>query len=87
MLLLAFIPAALGRHYIAMFESTQNVTLKPPESWREALLDTRVMDLFLTVSPPPYNPALTHHLALILLLPFLPCQYSCLPFYWGTIML
>uniref|UniRef100_A0A8C9WSW8 Exportin-4 n=1 Tax=Scleropages formosus TaxID=113540 RepID=A0A8C9WSW8_SCLFO len=49
MLLLALIPAALGRHYIAMFESTQNVTLKPTESWREALLDTRVMDLFFTV--------------------------------------
>ncbi|KAG7467247.1 hypothetical protein MATL_G00151340 [Megalops atlanticus] len=32
-----------------MFESTHNVTLKPTESWREALLDTRVMDLFFTV--------------------------------------
>uniref|UniRef100_A0AAY4DSA5 Exportin-4 n=1 Tax=Denticeps clupeoides TaxID=299321 RepID=A0AAY4DSA5_9TELE len=40
---------SLGRHYIAMFEATQNVMLKPPESWREALLDTRVMDLFFTV--------------------------------------
>uniref|UniRef100_A0A8C7X9G8 Exportin-4 n=1 Tax=Oryzias sinensis TaxID=183150 RepID=A0A8C7X9G8_9TELE len=40
---------SLGRHYIAMFEATQNVTLKPTESWREALLDTRVMDLFFTV--------------------------------------
>ncbi|AWP13536.1 Exportin-4 [Scophthalmus maximus] len=40
---------SLGRHYIAMFEATQNVTLKPSESWREALLDTRVMDLFFTV--------------------------------------
>ncbi|KAM3861785.1 exportin-4 [Diretmus argenteus] len=44
-----FLPPNLGRHYIAMFESTQNVTLKPTESWREALLDTRVMDLFFTV--------------------------------------
>ncbi|TNN25261.1 Exportin-4 [Liparis tanakae] len=42
---------SLGRHYIAMFEATQSVTLKPTESWREALLDTRVMDLFFTVSP------------------------------------
>ena len=42
---------ALGRHYMAMLESTQNVTLKPTESWREALLDTRVMDLFFTVRP------------------------------------
>uniref|UniRef100_A0A8C7GRD7 Exportin-4 n=1 Tax=Oncorhynchus kisutch TaxID=8019 RepID=A0A8C7GRD7_ONCKI len=40
---------SLGRHYIAMFESTQNVMLKPTETWREALLDTRVMDLFFTV--------------------------------------
>uniref|UniRef100_A0A3Q3JYA9 Exportin-4 n=1 Tax=Monopterus albus TaxID=43700 RepID=A0A3Q3JYA9_MONAL len=40
---------SLGRHYIAMFEATQNVMLKPTESWREALLDTRVMDLFFTV--------------------------------------
>uniref|UniRef100_A0A3B3BS37 Exportin-4 n=1 Tax=Oryzias melastigma TaxID=30732 RepID=A0A3B3BS37_ORYME len=40
---------SLGRHYIAMFEATQNVTLKPTESWREALLDTRIMDLFFTV--------------------------------------
>lgn len=40
----------LGRHYIAMFEATQNVMLKPTESWREALLDHRVMDLFFTVS-------------------------------------
>ncbi|MFT7818260.1 exportin-4 isoform X1 [Arapaima gigas] len=48
-LLLALIPVALGRHYIAMFESSQNVTLKPTESWRETLLDTRVMDLFFTV--------------------------------------
>ncbi|KAJ3592518.1 hypothetical protein NHX12_007645 [Muraenolepis orangiensis] len=30
------------RHYMAMLESTQNVSLKPTESWREALLDTRV---------------------------------------------
>ncbi|KAM6970209.1 LOW QUALITY PROTEIN: exportin-4 [Aplochiton taeniatus] len=44
-----FLPPNLGRHYIAMFESTQNVMLKPTESWREALLDTRVMDLFFTV--------------------------------------
>uniref|UniRef100_A0A673W7C2 Exportin-4 n=1 Tax=Salmo trutta TaxID=8032 RepID=A0A673W7C2_SALTR len=29
--------------------STQNVMLKPTETWREALLDTRVMDLFFTV--------------------------------------
>ncbi|KAI5621309.1 exportin-4, partial [Silurus asotus] len=36
-------------HYIAMFEATQNVMLKPTESWREALLDHRVMDLFFTV--------------------------------------
>uniref|UniRef100_A0A8C4ETV5 Exportin-4 n=1 Tax=Dicentrarchus labrax TaxID=13489 RepID=A0A8C4ETV5_DICLA len=28
---------------------SENVTLKPTESWREALLDTRVMDLFFTV--------------------------------------
>ncbi|XP_014020255.1 exportin-4 isoform X1 [Salmo salar] len=44
-----FLPPNLGRHYIAMFESTQNVMLKPTETWREALLDTRVMDLFFTV--------------------------------------
>lgn len=51
MLLLALTAGrSLGRHYIAMFEATQNVTLKPTESWREALLDTRVMDLFFTVS-------------------------------------
>eukprot|EP00064_Thunnus_orientalis_P004786 superscaffoldBa00000447_g4798 len=49
MLLLALTGGgSLGRHYIAMFEATQNVTLKPTESWREALLDTRVMDLFFT---------------------------------------
>uniref|UniRef100_A0A8C1SYJ9 Exportin-4 n=1 Tax=Cyprinus carpio TaxID=7962 RepID=A0A8C1SYJ9_CYPCA len=41
---------SLGRHYIAMFEATQNVMLKPTESWRETLLDHRVMDLFFTVS-------------------------------------
>lgn len=40
----------LGRHYIAMFESSQNVMLKPTESWRETLLDSRVMELFFTVS-------------------------------------
>uniref|UniRef100_A0A8C1SW67 Exportin-4 n=1 Tax=Cyprinus carpio TaxID=7962 RepID=A0A8C1SW67_CYPCA len=40
---------SLGRHYIAMFEATQNVMLKPTESWRETLLDHRVMDLFFTV--------------------------------------
>lgn len=51
MLLLALtISGSLGRHYIAMFEATQNVMLKPTETWREALLDTRVMDLFFTVS-------------------------------------
>ncbi|XP_041739250.1 exportin-4 isoform X1 [Coregonus clupeaformis] len=44
-----FLPPNLGRHYIAIFESTQNVMLKPTETWREALLDTRVMDLFFTV--------------------------------------
>ncbi|XP_060732170.1 exportin-4 isoform X2 [Tachysurus vachellii] len=44
-----FLPPNLGRHYIAMFEATQNVMLKPTESWREALLDHRVMDLFFTV--------------------------------------
>ncbi|MEQ2157800.1 Exportin-4 [Goodea atripinnis] len=32
-----------------MFEATQNVTLKPTDSWREALLDTRVMDLFFSI--------------------------------------
>ncbi|KAK1797622.1 hypothetical protein P4O66_007918 [Electrophorus voltai] len=31
-----------------MFEATQNVMLKPTESWRQALLDHRVMDLFFT---------------------------------------
>uniref|UniRef100_A0A671P607 Exportin-4 n=1 Tax=Sinocyclocheilus anshuiensis TaxID=1608454 RepID=A0A671P607_9TELE len=36
-------------HYIAMFEATQNVMLKPTASWRETLLDHRVMDLFFTV--------------------------------------
>ncbi|XP_020921100.1 exportin-4 isoform X5 [Sus scrofa] len=44
-----FLPPNLGRHYIAMFESSQNVLLKPTESWREALLDSRVMELFFTV--------------------------------------
>ncbi|XP_026883739.2 exportin-4 [Electrophorus electricus] len=44
-----FLPPNLGRHYIAMFEATQNVMLKPTESWRQALLDHRVMDLFFTV--------------------------------------
>ncbi|RXM29621.1 Exportin-4 [Acipenser ruthenus] len=39
----------LGRHYIAMFESSQNVMLKPTESWRETFLDSRVMELFFTV--------------------------------------
>uniref|UniRef100_A0A4W5MZ62 Exportin-4 n=1 Tax=Hucho hucho TaxID=62062 RepID=A0A4W5MZ62_9TELE len=47
--LLALTWGSLGRHYIAMFQSTQNVMLKPTETWREALLDTRVMDLFFTV--------------------------------------
>uniref|UniRef100_A0A671UI68 Exportin-4 n=1 Tax=Sparus aurata TaxID=8175 RepID=A0A671UI68_SPAAU len=32
-----------------ILSSSENVTLKPTESWREALLDTRVMDLFFTV--------------------------------------
>uniref|UniRef100_A0A8C5ZEN8 Exportin-4 n=1 Tax=Marmota marmota marmota TaxID=9994 RepID=A0A8C5ZEN8_MARMA len=44
-----FLPPNLGRHYIAMFESSQNVLLKPTESWRETLLDSRVMELFFTV--------------------------------------
>ncbi|MGH0135916.1 UNVERIFIED_CONTAM: hypothetical protein FKN15_061911 [Acipenser sinensis] len=39
----------LGRHYIAMFESSQNVMLKPTESWRDTFLDSRVMELFFTV--------------------------------------
>lgn len=63
MLLLALtVSGSLGRHYIAMFEATQNVMLKPAESWREALLDTRVMDLFFTVSdlPPPPHPSPAH---------------------------
>ncbi|KAL6484822.1 hypothetical protein MHYP_G00068670 [Metynnis hypsauchen] len=49
MLLLTLTEMSLGRHYIAVFEATQNVMLKPTESWREALLDHRVMDLFFTV--------------------------------------
>ncbi|KAJ8255818.1 hypothetical protein COCON_G00196820 [Conger conger] len=49
LVLLTLTRSSLGRHYIAMFESTHNVSLKPTESWREALLDTRVMDLFFTV--------------------------------------
>lgn len=44
-----FLPPNLGRHYMAMLESTQNVMLKPTEGWREALLDTRAMDLFFSV--------------------------------------
>ncbi|KAJ8409910.1 hypothetical protein AAFF_G00209510 [Aldrovandia affinis] len=48
LVLLTLTGGSLGRHYIAMFESTHNVALKPTESWREALLDTRVMDLFFT---------------------------------------
>uniref|UniRef100_A0A3B4ULD5 Exportin-4 n=1 Tax=Seriola dumerili TaxID=41447 RepID=A0A3B4ULD5_SERDU len=36
-------------HILSLSGATQNVTLKPTESWREALLDTRVMDLFFTV--------------------------------------
>ena len=50
-------PRSLGRHYIAMFESSQNVLLKPTESWREALLNSKVMELFFTVSPCPLTPA------------------------------
>lgn len=50
MMLVTLTKTSLGRHYIAMFEATQNVMLKPTESWREALLDHRVMDLFFTVS-------------------------------------
>lgn len=60
MLLLALtVGGSLGRHYITMFEATQNVMLKPTESWREALLDTRIMDLFLTVSKNP-TPLVSH---------------------------
>ncbi|KAL0622513.1 Exportin-4 [Plecturocebus cupreus] len=43
-----FLPPNLGRHYIAVFESLQNVLLKPTESWQETLLDSRVMELFFT---------------------------------------
>uniref|UniRef100_L7N149 Exportin-4 n=1 Tax=Myotis lucifugus TaxID=59463 RepID=L7N149_MYOLU len=43
-----FLPPNLDRHYIAMFESSQNVLLRPTESWREALLDSRVLELFFT---------------------------------------
>lgn len=50
LLLLTLTEVSLGRHYIAMFEATQNVMLKPTDSWRETLLDHRVMDLFFTVS-------------------------------------
>uniref|UniRef100_G1Q2X2 Exportin-4 n=1 Tax=Myotis lucifugus TaxID=59463 RepID=G1Q2X2_MYOLU len=44
-----FLPPNLGRHYIAMFESSQNVLLRPTEFWRKALLDSRVLELFFTV--------------------------------------
>uniref|UniRef100_A0A3B3TI72 Exportin-4 n=1 Tax=Poecilia latipinna TaxID=48699 RepID=A0A3B3TI72_9TELE len=38
------------QRYLALAnQATQNVTLKPTESWREALLDTRVMDLFFSI--------------------------------------
>lgn len=61
MLLLALtVGGSLGRHYITMFEATQNVMLKPTESWREALLDTRIMDLFLTVSKKKPTPLISH---------------------------
>lgn len=50
LLRLTLTEVSLGRHYIAMFEATQNVMLKPTDSWRETLLDHRVMDLFFTVS-------------------------------------
>lgn len=69
MLLLALtVSGSLGRHYIAMFEAKQNVMLKPTESWREALLDTRVMDLFFTVSDPPQpsHSQIVIHLCLLL---------------------
>ncbi|KAJ0005953.1 hypothetical protein NQD34_015847 [Periophthalmus magnuspinnatus] len=36
-------------HILSLRHATQNVTLKPSESWREALLDTRIMDLFFAV--------------------------------------
>uniref|UniRef100_A0A8C7X7X1 Exportin-4 n=1 Tax=Oryzias sinensis TaxID=183150 RepID=A0A8C7X7X1_9TELE len=39
----------LPPNHILFFYRRVNVTLKPTESWREALLDTRVMDLFFTV--------------------------------------
>ncbi|KAG9349710.1 hypothetical protein JZ751_028158 [Albula glossodonta] len=42
--------SSVFQRYLALAnQSTHNVTLKPTESWREALLDTRVMDLFFTV--------------------------------------
>uniref|UniRef100_A0A8C9GTD3 Exportin-4 n=1 Tax=Piliocolobus tephrosceles TaxID=591936 RepID=A0A8C9GTD3_9PRIM len=40
---------ALANQVLTMFESSQNVLLKPTESWRETLLDSRVMELFFTV--------------------------------------
>lgn len=69
MLLLALtVGGSLGRHYITMFEATQNVMLKPTESWREALLDTRIMDLFFTVSknPMPFISDIHNHFWLFL---------------------
>uniref|UniRef100_A0A674PNH5 Exportin-4 n=1 Tax=Takifugu rubripes TaxID=31033 RepID=A0A674PNH5_TAKRU len=42
--------SSVFQRYLALANhATQNVMLKPTETWREALLDTRIMDLFFTV--------------------------------------
>ncbi|KAG5204194.1 hypothetical protein JEQ12_002170 [Ovis aries] len=42
--------SSVFQRYLALANhSSQNVLLKPTESWREALLDSRVMELFFTV--------------------------------------
>ncbi|CAN0300704.1 unnamed protein product [Lampetra fluviatilis] len=41
--------ASLGRHYMALLEASQNVMLKPTASWRDSLLNARVLELFFQV--------------------------------------
>ncbi|XP_078736435.1 exportin-4 [Lampetra fluviatilis] len=44
-----FLPPNLGRHYMALLEASQNVMLKPTASWRDSLLNARVLELFFQV--------------------------------------
>ncbi|XP_041355105.1 exportin-4-like [Gigantopelta aegis] len=57
-----FTPKTLVRKHIGSFESNQNITLRPNETWRSTLLDADMLNMFFKIHKKArHNSEMAHH--------------------------